>query len=301
MVTIAKGAIRPLRIPCIRFVLIAFALVLSVARADYGIVSSDAPPPSALPAITEGLGFDQRLNQDVPLDATFKDEHGAPVTLRQYVGQRPMVLALAYYKCPNVCTVVIREAFQTLQQVRFGRDDAYSFVVLSIDPSEGPDLADPKLRAYLKSYPAMESQGYTHFLTGSEDQIKKVAAAIGFKYRWDDRAEQFIHPSGLTVVTPAGKISRYLMGVTYDPKDMRLALVEASAGKIGTLVDKVTLFCYRYDPASGKYGFVIMRGLRIFGGLTVTALGGLIFTSLRRERRKKKQPGRDEEKGSRKV
>jgi protein SCO1/2 len=262
----------------------------AVAWADgYGVVSSDAPPPNQVEGVTQGLGFDQNLGAQVPADAFFKDENGQTVKLGDYWGQRPMVLVLAYYTCPNMCTVIIRETFQALQTLNFHRDDAYSLVFLSINPKEGPDLALPKQRAYLKSYPRMESVGYTHFLTGSEDQIRRVAGAIGFRYRWDDRSNQYVHPSGLTILTPEGKVSKYLYGIRYDPRDLRLALVEASSGRIGSPVDRLMLFCYRYDPASGKYGFMIMSALRIFGGITVAGMGGLVFGSLRRERRKKKK------------
>jgi protein SCO1/2 len=265
-----------------------------LALADgYGVVSSDAPAPNAIQGVTQGLGFDQNLNAQVPADAVFKDETGKTIKLGDYFGQRPMVLVLAYYTCPNMCTVIIREAFQALQLLDFHRNDAYSLVFLSINPKEGPDLAGPKARAYLKSYPRMESVGYTHFLTGNEDQIRRVAGAIGFRYRWDERSNQYVHPSGLTVLTPEGKVSKYLYGIRYDPRDLRLALVEASSGKIGSPVDKLMLFCYRYDPASGKYGFMIMSALRVFGGITVAGLGGLVFGSIRRERRKKKKSAAD--------
>ena len=272
-------------------VILTFFLMAARVFADsYGLVSSDAPPPNMLQGVTQGLGFDQKLNGQVPADAQFYDETGRAVRLGEYFGSRPVVLVLAYYTCPNMCTVIIREAFQALQTLRFQRDDAYSLIFLSIDPRETPELAAPKLRAYLKSYPRMESIGFTHMLTGKEDQIRRVAGAIGFRYRWDERSSQFVHPSGLTILTPDGKISKYIYGIRYDPQDIRLALVEASSGKIGTPADRLMLFCYKYDPTSGKYGFVIMSVLRVFGGLTVTAIGCFVIGSVRRERRKKKRP-----------
>jgi len=273
------------------FQLALFALAVTAvtpARAGYGVISSDAPPPDMAPALTQGLKFEQKLDSQVPADAEFHDENGQTVKLGDYFGQRPTVLVLAYFKCPNLCTVVIREAFQALQAVHFdGRDDPYSLIVLSIDPQETPALADKKQREHLKSYPQLQGAGYTHFLTGNENQIRRVADSIGFQYRWDDNVKQYIHPSGLTVLTPQGKVSKYLYGVRYEPRDVRLALVEASEGKIGTLSDKMTLFCFQYDPASGKYGFMIMSVLRVFGGITATALGGMVFATIRRERRRK--------------
>ncbi|MBY0369190.1 SCO family protein [bacterium] len=250
-------------------------------------------------AITAGLAFDQKLDSQLPMDARFKDHDGRDIALGEVFGKGPVVFALAYARCPNMCTVVYREAFQALARVKFDIPDAYRVVFLSIDPKETPEAAAKKRRTYLKTYNRPDLEEGTFFLTGDETQIKRVADAIGFSYRYDPASNQYVHPSGITVVTPKGRVSRYLFGIHYNPNDVRLAMVEASENKIGTLADHLLLFCYKYDPTQGRYGFVIMSVVRGLSGLTMTALGGYIWTMLRRERRARKRT--EEEDSVRKV
>jgi protein SCO1/2 len=198
-----------------------------------------------------------------------------------------------------MCTVVYRETFQALERVRFRVPDAYRVVFISIDPKETVAAAAKKRRTYLRTYNRPDLEAGTFFLTGSEDQIHRVAEAIGFSYRFDENTQQYVHPSGIVVATPKGRVSRYLYGIHYNPQDLRLAMVEASENKIGTLADHLLLFCYKYDPSQGKYGFVIMSVVRGLSGLTVTALGGFIWAMLRRERRQRKRA--EEEDSVRKV
>ncbi len=249
--------------------------------------------------LIKGLAFDQKLNAQLPLDATFKDHNGNTIELGSVFGQGPVILAMAYARCPNMCTVVYRETFQALERVRFNVPDAYRVVFISIDPKETTAAAAKKRRTYLKTYNRPDLDKGTYFLTGDEAQIRRVADAIGFSYRFDSYTGQYVHPSGITVATPKGKISRYLYGIHYNPQDLRLAMVEASENKIGTLADHLLLYCYKYDPSQGKYGFAIMSVVRGLSGLTATALGGFIWAMLRRERRERKRS--EEENSGRKV
>lgn len=248
--------------------------------------------------IIQGLAFDQKLDAQIPMDAVFTNSDGKEVKLGEVFGKGPVILAMAYARCPNMCTVVYRETFQALSRVRFAVPDAYRVVFISIDPAETPEAAAKKRKTYLHTYNRPDLESGTFFLTGEESQIKKVADSIGFSYRFDPSTGQYVHPSGIIIATPKGKISRYLYGIHYNPNDLRLGMVEASENKIGTLADHLLLYCYKYDPTQGKYGFVIMSVVRGLSGLTVTALGGFIWAMLRRERKQRK---REEEDSVRKV
>lgn len=243
----------------------------------------------------QGLEFKQNLDAQLPLDTQFVDETGKDVHLADYFGRRPVILALAYYKCPSICTVVFRETFQTLERIKSMGAEEYELVFISISPTETPDLAAKKKFNFERTYTNLPIKTNAHFLTGDEKSIRKVADTVGFQYRYDEGSKQYVHPSGIMVATPEGKLSRYLYGIRYDARDLRLSLVEASQNKIGSFADQLLLFCYEYDPHQGKYGFAIMGAVRLFGGLTATALGGWIFTMLRRERRRKKE---DDEEGN---
>lgn len=274
-----------------------FALLLLIAAPAFADEGSAAYNVSS--SMLSGLAFDQKLDAQLPLDATFKDHEGKTIPLGDVFGKGPVVLAMAYARCPNMCTVVYRETFQALERVRFKVPDAYRVVFISIDPEETVAAAAKKRRTYLRTYNRPDLEQGTYFLTGNETQIRRVADAIGFSYRYDENSRQYVHPSGIVVATPKGRISRYLYGIHYNPQDLRLAMVEASENKIGTLADHLLLFCYKYDPAQGKYGFVIMSVVRGLSGLTVTALGGFIWAMLRRERRQRKRA--EEEDSVRKV
>jgi len=249
--------------------------------------------------ITSGLAFDQKLDSQIPLDAQFTDHTGKRIALGEVFGKGPVIFALAYARCPNMCTVVYRETFQALAKVKFDVPDAYRVVFISIDPKETWEAAARKRNTYLKTYNRADLDSGTYFLTGDEAQVKRVADAIGFSYRYDPGTNQYVHPSGITVVTPKGKVSRYLYGIHYNPGDLRLSMVEASENKIGTLADHLLLYCYKYDPSQGRYGFAIMSVVRGLSGLTLTALGGFIWTMLRRERKERKRT--EEEDSVRKV
>lgn len=247
------------------------------------------PPPGKaateqIPILKE-VGIDQKLNQDVPLDLEFSDEHGKPVTLGQFVKDRPVVLALVYYGCPMLCTQVLNGLASSLLGVTYSVGKEYEVVVVSFDPGETPAMAAARKRDFLRRI-RVESEAHVHFLTGREASVKALTSAVGFRYAYDAEIDQFAHPAAITVLTPSGRISRYLYGIEFAPRDLTLAFVEASEGRIGSVLEQVLLFCYHYDPETGKYGFVIMNLVRVAGALTVVLLVGAILISLRRERRR---------------
>jgi protein SCO1 len=247
------------------------------------------PPPSAPPGIIEQVGIDQNLDAQVPLDLTFRNEQGTTVRLGDYFHDKPVVLSLVYYNCPMLCTEVLngmKGVFRNLPLV-VGRD--FEVVTVSIDPTETADLASAKKEKYLEGYGHPEGAAGWHFLTGDEQQIRTLANVVGFRYVYDKESKQFAHAAGIMVLTPGGRVARYLYGVDYLIKDMRLALVEASHNTIGSPIDQVLLLCYHYDPATGKYGLVVMNLLKITGAITILLLGGFITIMLRRERKKRIQ------------
>jgi protein SCO1/2 len=233
------------------------------------------------------VGFDQRLDEQVPLDLTFKDETGKSVRLQDYFGKTPVILSLTYYDCPMLCTLVLNGLVRTLRALTFSAGNEFTVLTVSFDPREKPVLAAEKKATYLESYRRPGAENGWHFLTGEEDAIQKLTNAVGFRYTFDQQSNQFAHASGILVLTPQGKISHYFYGIEYAPRDVRLGLVEASAGKIGSAVDQVLLLCFHYDPAVGKFGLIIMRVVQLSGFATMLALGSYVFFMLRRERRQR--------------
>ena len=231
--------------------------------------------------------IEQRLNTQLPVDAIFRDESGQSVPLGSFFGKRPVLLALVYYECPMLCTQILNGVgrAQRLLKLEAGKD--YDVVAISFDARETPAQAAAKKAVYLKSYGKPENANGWHFLTGDLESIKRVTEAVGFKYVWDVHTAQFAHASAVYVLTPEARLSRYFFGVEYSPTELRLALVEASSGKIGTLTDKLLLYCYHFDPQAAKYTFVAMGLLRAAGAATVLMLGGFVFIMLRRESRQK--------------
>jgi len=235
------------------------------------------------PELLKDVGIDQKLNESIPLGLTFNDENGNPVELRQYFGGKPVILSLVYYNCPMLCTQVLNGLERSLKNVTLDLGKDYAVVTVSIDPTERPVLASVKQQLYTGLYGRAGAAEGWHFLTGNEPQIKQLANAVGFRYAYDPDSKQFAHASAIMVLTPEGRISRYFYGITYPSRDLRLGLVDASEGKIGSPVDAILLFCYHYDPGTGKYGLVISRVIQIAGGLTILVVGGLIFLLARRE------------------
>jgi len=239
---------------------------------------------SAMPAPLREIGFDQNLDQRVPLDTTFTDEAGQRVRLGDYFGAKPVVLAFVYYDCPMLCLQVLNALASSLNVLSLDAGKDFEVVAVSFDPRETPAMAAAKKTIALERYTHATAPRGWHFLTGDLASIQSLTHAAGFRYVWDEQTKQFAHPTGIIVLTPDGRLARYLFGLEYGPRDLRLALVEASEGRIGSTVDSLLLYCFHYDPMTGRYGFVIMRALRIAGIATVLALGSFVFVMLRRER-----------------
>jgi protein SCO1 len=213
--------------------------------------------------VLRDVGIDQRLEAQVPLDLSFRDESGAAVRLGDYFGDRPVILVLAYYRCPMLCTQVLNGLVNTMRGMDFELGKQYRVLTVSFDPSEGPELAAGKKSTYSESYARAGTRDGWHFLTGEQGAIAKLTAAAGFRYVFDPALNQFAHGSGIMVLTPAGRISHYFLGIDFSPRDVRLALVEASRGQIGSPVDRLLLLCYHYDPLTGKYSAPAMIFVRI--------------------------------------
>jgi protein SCO1/2 len=258
------------------------------------VVLLSAAPASAqsLAPILKQIGIDQKLNEQLPLDLTFKDESGRTVQLREYFGNKPVLLSFAYYECPMLCTLVLNGAVRAMRAMplELGRD--FVAVNISFNPREGPALAAAKRDTYVREYGKPGAREAWHFLTGNEENITKATQAAGFRYTWDEATQQYAHASAIMVLTPEGKFSRYFYGIEYIERDLRLGLIEAASNKIGSRVDQVLLLCFHYDPVTGKYGLLITRVLQVLGSATVLVLGSFVIVMLRRDRRKQvPQPG----------
>jgi protein SCO1/2 len=250
-----------------------------------------APPPGEIipanqtPGSLQGIGIDQRLNEMLPLSLPLRDETGRAVTLGNYFGRRPVVFALVYYNCPMLCTQVLNGLVASLNVISLEAGKDFDVVAVSFDPRDTPAAAAAKKEAYLSRYKHPAAHAGWHFLTGDAAAIETLTKAAGFRYRFDEKLDQFAHASAAMVVTPEGRLARYFYGIEYAPRDLRLGLVEASAGKIGTPVDQILLYCFHYDPATGKYGAVVMNIVRLAGLLTVGWIAvGVVVLSRRRAR-----------------
>lgn len=270
-----------------RRVLFAALIALVLLSAHSPITAAQLQGPvqdiGVRPELLKDVGIDQKLNDSIPLGLTFKDEHGNAVELRQYFGQRPVILSLVYYSCPMLCTQVLNGLMRNLRDIPMDAGKQFNVVTVSIDPTERPVLAAAKQALYTGFYGRPGAAEGWHFLTGDAQSIKQLASAVGFRYAYDAESKQFAHASGIIILTPEGKISRYFYGITYHERDLRLGLVDASAGKIGTLTDQVLLFCYHYDPVTGKYGLLISRVVKLAGLLTVLGIALLILFLSRHE------------------
>jgi protein SCO1/2 len=243
------------------------------------------PPAAEKPAILREVGIDQRLDERVPLDLPFRDEDGRDVRLGDYFGERPVLLALVYYECPMLCTQVLNGLVSALTVLSLSAGREFDVVAVSFDPAEGPGLAMAKKRSYLQRYERPGTEAGWHFLTGEQASIERLTRAVGFRYAYDRKRDQFAHGAAITVLTPSGVISRYFYGIEYAPRDVRLGIVEASANRVGSIADQILLLCYHYDPSTGRYGFVALTLVRIGGILTVVAFGLFLWFEHRRVRR----------------
>jgi protein SCO1 len=243
-------------------------------------------PANERPAALKDVRVEQKIDARLPLDAAFKDADGNDVALGQYFRSgRPVVLALVYFECPMLCTQVLNGLTGALETMSLNAGADFDVIALSFDPRETSKLAKAKKIAYMGRYGRPGTEHGWHFLTGSDEQIRRVTDAVGFHYTFDESIGQFAHGALVTVLTPDARVSRYLYGIDYGGRDLRFALVEASDGKVGTPFDKALLYCYHWDPTTGRYGFVVMNLLRAAGILTILGFGTFIVVSLRRERR----------------
>lgn len=234
------------------------------------------------------VSIQEHLGATVSIDSlNFRDDFGAVVPLSKYFRQgRPVLLTMIYYECPNLCNFLLNELTHALKSFDWTPGDRFDIVTVSINPKETPELAAKKKAAYVKAYGRLESSKGWHFMTGEESEIKKLASEVGFGYRYDEREKQYAHSAAVYVLTPEGKISRYLYGIDFRPKDLKLSLLEATNGKIGNVVDRFMLFCYHYDPKTRKYSMVLTRVMQAGGAGTVMVFGGFLAAFWRREKKK---------------
>lgn len=251
----------------------------------YGARPQSGPVSSGLPKALREVKIDQKLNEQLPLDLVFRNEQGEQVKLGDYFGKKPVILSLVYYECPMLCTQVLNGMVSAFKTLSFKAGDEFDVVTISFDPRETSALATAKKKTYVGYLPEAKRPAATtgwHFLTGDSENIKRLTEAVGFHYNFDEATNQFAHASAIMVATPEGKLARYFYGVEYSPKDLRLGLVEASQNKIGSPVDQLLLYCYHYDPATGRYGAVVMNMIRAGGVVTLLAMVALFFAMRRR-------------------
>jgi protein SCO1/2 len=266
------------------------------ARAQYngvpasGMMTRGDMPAGITPAQLQKVDFEQKLNAQVPLDLPFRDETGQPVMLARYFEGRPVILTLVYYECPMLCTEVLNGLVRSLKVLALEPGQDFTIVTVSFNPAEKAAEAADKKKSYLQRYRRSGAAQGWHFLTGEPASIKPLTEAVGFHYYRDERLNQYAHPAGIMVLTPEGRVSKYLYGIDYAPKDVKLALVDASGSKIGSPVDKLLLYCYHYDPTTGKYGLAVLTVIRLGGIVTVAALGAFILAAWRRDRKRALKP-----------
>jgi protein SCO1/2 len=269
---------------------LAWAQPSQPAPAQPSLMRSPDSKPAPLPAGLQGVTIEQNLNHQVPLNLVFKDEFGRSMPLSTYFsGNKPVLLALVYYTCPMLCNLVLTGMESSLRAISLNPGRDFEIVAVSFDPNDTPEIAAAKRANYLKRYRRPDTANGWHFLTGDEANIKALTSAVGFRYKLDPTTGQYAHASAIMMLTPEGKLSRYFYGVEYEPRDVRLGLVEASKNKIGSPVDQILLFCYHYDPATGKYGAIAMNMIR-FGGATFVLISGtFLLFAWRRDWRRDRQ------------
>lgn len=265
-------------------------MLLSVPVPSSGVDSATQikERQSTLPNELEGVSITEHLNDQVPLDLAFKDENGKDVKLGDYFSKgKPVILTMNYYKCPMLCTLQLNGMIEGLQDMEWLPGDKFEIVTVSINPSETPTLARLKKQNYMQEYGRPEAAGGWHFLTGAEENIQKLADTVGFGFKWNEETQQYAHTAALFILTPEGKISRYLYGIIYDAQTIRLSLVEASEGKVGSTFDRILLTCFHYSASEGRYAIAAMGLMRIGGLLTVIIVGSVLITFWLRDARRK--------------
>jgi protein SCO1/2 len=265
--------------------IVTVILPLGSAEAQRGLTPRPSDPAATPIDALRDIGIEQRLNQQLPLDVVLRDEAGRSVRLGQYFTTRPVLLVLAYYECPMLCTLVLRGVASAHKALPFEPGGEFEVITVSFDPAETPRLAAAAKAQYVREVGRAGAQDGWHFLTGSAAAIAQITRAVGFRYKYDEARDEFAHAAAIIVLTPAGRIARYFFGIEYSPRDLRFGLIEASQHRIGSTADRLMLLCYRYDPAAGKYSLVALRVVRLAGVVTVVALGAFLVMSLRTERR----------------
>lgn len=248
---------------------------------------AESEASSGLPTALKTVGIEQKLGNQLPLDTILKDEDGKDVKLGEYFKSgRPVVLAFVYYECPMLCTQVLNGLTGSLKGINLNAGKDFDVVAISFDPRDNdkPDLAKNKKVSYLEHYGRPGTDAGWHFLTGPQESIKAVTDAAGFKYEWDDKTQQFAHAAAVMVVTPEGRMSRYFYGIDYAPKDIKFGIMDSAQAKVGNPAEQLLLYCYHYDPASGKYGFAILRVMRLAGVATLLGLGAMAFVFWRKNK-----------------
>jgi protein SCO1/2 len=261
----------------------SLALVLTLGPWMASLAHAQEPAPN--------VGIEQRLDEQVPLDLVFRDEQGKAVKLGAYFGTKPVILVLAYYRCPRLCSLVLNGLVEGLRDIDYEIGKEFTVVTVSIDPREQPELAAAKKASYVQQYGRPGAQAGWHFLTGDEAAIKRLAQAVGYRYAWDAAREQFAHDSAIMMATPDGKLARYFYGIQYPARDLRFGLEDASAGKIGSPIARpLRLLCFAYDPQTGTYSLMALRLVRAGGALTVLVLAAFLIRSWRRARPRTASP-----------
>lgn len=267
--------------------LVAAALAAILANSALAQEATESPtvmePPQA--ALLRNVSFKQRLDNQVPLASQLTDEQGKTVTLAECMSGRPTIFVLAYYRCPMLCNQVLNGMARAVQAIDFKPGIDFEIVVVSFDPTDTPEIAADKKHSVVHAFSRDGDPTGWHFLVGDEKTVRNIADSVGFQYEYDPATQQYAHASGIVVLTPGGRVSKYFYGIDYSTRDVRLGLVEASAGRIGTAVDELLLYCFHYDPLTGRYGLAVIRVIRAAGALTVAAIVGYIGFSVRRERK----------------
>jgi protein SCO1 len=262
----------------------AVVLLIALALVSRGASGQAAPQIENLPAVPANVGFDQNIGHKLPLAATFRDETGKAVTLGDYFGKKPVVLSFAYFTCPMLCGLSMQGLSSSLKGMNLDAGRDFEVLTVSFVARETPEMARVKKDAAMARYGRPGAAAGWHFLTGDEQAIADLTRAAGFRYEWDATSQQYAHATGVVVLTPDGQIARYLFGVEYAPRDLRLSLVEASQGKLGSVVDQLLLLCYHYDPKAGRYGAVALGAMRAGGALTLLGIGAFVIVSARSRR-----------------
>jgi len=268
---------------------LAAAAQAQIAPAPFEPLSISGPDPTVQ---FKDIKIEQHLDAQVPLDLIFRDESGSEVTLGEAMDGKPTILALVYYQCPSLCNVVLNGVEAAVDSMKYAIGEDYSVVTVSIDPKETPELARAKKNAHLERLHRDGAEEAWHFLTGDEVAIERLAGTVGFRYAYDAKSGQFAHAGGIIVLTGQGRVARYYYGAEYIPRDVEFGLVEASKGKIGSLVDQITLLCFRYDPSTGQYNFAALMAMRVLAALMVAGFATMYAILFFRSRRDKRDGGR---------